>query len=56
MIRKDFYIENTRIRIDDAHCVKTREETDGILARIAILAIENINSAAAADEKVQCLP
>jgi hypothetical protein len=35
MIVKDFYIGNTHILIDDACCVKTREEVDKILANIA---------------------
>lgn len=49
MIRKDFYIGNTHIKIDDACCVKTKQEIDEILARIARIAILDARAAAAAE-------
>lgn len=49
MIRKDFYIGNTHIMIDDECCVKTKEEVDEILARIARIAILDARAASASE-------
>lgn len=47
VIRKDFYIGNTHIMIDDEDCVKTKQEADEILARIARAAVADATAAAA---------
>lgn len=50
-IVREFYIGNTRIRIADNYCMKTAEEVEAALRRIARTAQRHINAAASAGAK-----